>query len=150
MLEHTTKYERNGITLYLADCREVLPKFFGYTLITDPPYTIRTLAHAEEMLASLNARAQDALVLTNPEPGYIHRGRLHSLPELAAEPSNSYPPPRSIEVMQGLIALTSGLIVDPYAGTGTTLLAARNEGRRAIGIEVDKRVYAHAVSKLQA
>jgi len=40
------------------------------------------------------------------------------------------------------------LIVDPYAGGATTLLAAAMEGRRAIGSECDPRTYALAVKRL--
>jgi site-specific DNA-methyltransferase (adenine-specific) len=40
------------------------------------------------------------------------------------------------------------LIVEPHAGSGTTLLAAAMEGRRAIGAEMDPKTYALAVKRL--
>ena len=38
---------------------------------------------------------------------------------------------------------------DPYAGTGTTLLAAIMEGRKAVGAELDPNTWAYAVERLQ-
>jgi site-specific DNA-methyltransferase (adenine-specific) len=42
------------------------------------------------------------------------------------------------------------LIVDPYAGGASTLLAALSTGRRAIGAEVSKKTYAKATTRLAA
>lgn len=46
--------------------------------------------------------------------------------------------------------MTGDLVIDPFAGGGTTLLAAAIEGRRCIGAEFDPETYAKAVRRLSA
>ncbi len=41
-----------------------------------------------------------------------------------------------------------GTVVDPFAGTGTTLVAAWQEGRHSIGFEIDPDTYASALVRL--
>jgi DNA modification methylase len=51
-----------------------------------------------------------------------------------------HPTPKPIGLMELLVSKTvSGTIADPFAGSGATLIAARNLGRKAIGVELEER-----------
>jgi DNA modification methylase len=62
-----------------------------------------------------------------------------------------HPTQKPLEVMKFLVSSLcplAGLLVDPFMGSGTTLVAAKQLGRKAIGIEIEERYCEIAVQRL--
>ena len=62
------------------------------------------------------------------------------------------PTVKPIELMRWLTRLATprgGLVLDPFAGSGTTAVAARLEGRRVIGTEREEEYARLAVARLE-
>ena len=62
-----------------------------------------------------------------------------------------HPTQKPVAVMQWCLSLVvaADCIVDPYMGSGTTLLAAKNNGLRSIGIELEEKYCDIAVERLR-
>jgi site-specific DNA-methyltransferase (adenine-specific) len=69
---------------------------------------------------------------------------------LQAESSNRHhPSQKPIDIMQWCLGFVKALaVIDPYMGSGTTLVAAKNLGRKAIGIEIEERYCEIAAKRL--
>ena len=51
-----------------------------------------------------------------------------------------HPTPKPISLMEQLVEkCPPGLIADPFSGSGATLIAARNLGRKAVGVELEEK-----------
>ena len=214
-------YEAEGVTIYHADCRDILPELRADVLITDPPYGVGLVARQArnpgrggshkvnpagtiydddpERIAELIRTAipaalevtERALIFSGysamfhyPRPDvvggvYMPAGAGYTPwgfgvfqpilyygadPYLADGKGNrpngfrghggagkfDHPCPKPLQWMTWAVERASRvgeLILDPFMGTGTTLLAAKLSGRRAIGIDSERRYCDIAVGR---
>ncbi len=64
---------------------------------------------------------------------------------------NDHPTVKPLKLMEYLITLSGGqLILDPFMGSGTTLVAAKRLGRKAIGIDTDEHSCEIAAKRCKA
>lgn len=70
------------------------------------------------------------------------RPAIYSVPTIPSQSRErpDHPTPKPVRLMKELLdPCPPGVIADPFAGSGATLLAARDVGRRAIGVELEER-----------
>lgn len=84
-------------------------------------------------------------------------GKRHGavLPGFAPVPSKSRTPPteKPVELMAFLTARAcpeGGMVLDLFAGSGATLVAAQQLGRRSVGVELEERYCEAAAQRLEA
>ena len=67
---------------------------------------------------------------------------------------NDHPTVKPVTLMEYLLTMlstpTGGVVLDPFAGSGSTLLAAKRLGRPCIGVELTEHNCEIAVARLES
>jgi DNA modification methylase len=81
----------------------------------------------------------------------IHDRSCGNVVRAARQEPTDHPSPKPIGLLEWMLRVVTppgGLILDPFMGSGSTLRAAANTGRRAIGIEAEERYCEIAARRL--
>jgi site-specific DNA-methyltransferase (adenine-specific) len=96
------------------------------------------------------------LVAQNGDPAHRWNGgnttpNVWRIPKIIPS-SNQHPTEKPVQLMEKAISIHSNpgdLVLDPFMGSGTVLVAAKNMNRRCIGIDIEERWCAMAVERLK-
>jgi site-specific DNA-methyltransferase (adenine-specific) len=135
---------------------------FGDLMLAPPRGTRQVLVYRKPRLSGMTGttagwqRNAEAIYLIGGWPtGWGGRDSIVSTGSQAASGANGmarrygHPHAKPVDVMEDLIrACPDGAVADPFAGSGSTLVAARNLGRSAVGVEIDERYCEMAARRL--
>lgn len=189
------RVERIGdATLYLGDCREVLPDLSGIgAVVTDPPYPnaaglfLDGIARARGLIGNppadhiiafwdemdtpycplpLVARHAWHRTNTNRPDNYEAIYEWHADGKKRASrvfpyavvavgltgciEATGHPTQKHEKLMQALVSRTSGKVLDPFMGSGSTGVSAIALGREFIGVEIDPNYFEIACERMRA
>ena len=132
---------------------------FGDLMLPPPPDAKHVLIYDKGNDAGFTGavggyrRNVEAIYLVGKGHGSGLGGRSAVLATAASAGGNlarttGHPHTKPTDVMCALISHTTGVIADPFAGSGSTLFAAKYLGRKSIGVELDERYCEIAAKRL--
>jgi len=101
-------------------------------------------------LAWVKPEAETGFTLADMELCWTSQPIAARIKRYARRDGNLHPTQKPIVIMKWTIQFVgAGVILDPFMGSGTTLVAAKQLGRQAIGIELNEQYCEVAAKRLQ-
>ena len=88
-------------------------------------------------------------VFAKGQPTALPNGGFFNVLTSTKPQGGEHPTEKPVSVMSRIVEAAPGVILDPFAGSGSTLVAAKALGRRAIGVELEERYAEIAARRLR-
>lgn len=135
--------------LYLRDARQMdfpAPESVHLVVCSPPYWTLKEYRKGAYRKPTLAARVMSVIAEEN------HRKWFRLVwDDLPGASTRKHPAPFPVELAERLIRMFSfagDTVLDPFVGTGTTMIAAARSGRNSIGIEVDPHYWKMASKRI--
>lgn len=92
-------------------------------------------------LAHEHARQTEVIAFYPGELHFFPNGRPQDVVRAPRTDNANHPTEKPVSLMRAVVGWTTGLILDPFMGSGTTGVAAVKMGRKFIGIEIEPKYF---------
>ena len=83
------------------------------------------------------------------ERHFFPNKRPNDVVKCARTGNNLHPTQKPVALIQEIVKWTNGIVLDPFMGSGTTLVACAKMGRKGIGIELDEDYFNIACKRVE-
>ena len=96
-----------------------------------------------------HARQTELCLFYRGESHFFPAGRPTDVVECRRTGNNNHPTEKPTDLMRNVVEWTSGTVLDPFMGSGTTGVACVKLGRRFVGIEISEKYFDIACKRIQ-
>lgn len=113
-------------------------------------YYTDVLSPSSAWLAWVKPEAETGFSLADMELCWTNFQFAARIKRLPRRDGNDHPTQKPVALMSWCLGFSpdARMVIDPFMGSGTTLVAAQRDGRRAIGIEIEERYCEIAAKRL--
>ena len=95
-----------------------------------------------------HARKTELILFYNGKDHFFPQKRPHDVQFFAKSGNKFHPTEKPIDLMMEIVGWTSGTVLDPFMGSGSTGVACMNLGRKFIGVEINEEYFNRSCERI--
>lgn len=105
--------------------------------------------HSMGDLEHEHARQTELILFYNGDKHFFPKGRPNDVIKADRTGNGHHPTEKPVSLMEVLVSYTSGTVIDPFMGSGSTGVACAKSSRKFIGIEIESKYFDIACSRVK-